>query len=268
MDAMTSLLAQHGLLLLFANVLLTQAGAPVPSTPMLVVAGALVAQGQLGFGPALAVATVATLIGNVPWYLAGRRYGYAVLRTLCRLSIEPDSCVQRTEDVFGRWGAISIIVGKYIPGFATIAPPLAGAMKLGFPRFLAYTAISALLWAVVPLLAGVIFHAEVEWLLLRLEDMGLGALVLAAAIIAVYVSVKSIERYLLIRFLRMARIGVEELRELMSGATRPLVLDVRSPIARRLDPRRLPGAIAVDIESPQSALVQVPQDRDVVIYCS
>lgn len=100
---------------------------------MLVVAGALAARGQLGFAAALAVATVATLIGNVPWYLAGRRYGYAVLRTLCRLSIEPDSCVQRTEGVFGRWGAVSIIVGKYIPGFATIAPPLAGAMKLGFP---------------------------------------------------------------------------------------------------------------------------------------
>lgn len=268
MEAMTGLLAQHGLLIVFANVLLTQGGAPVPSTPMLVVAGALVAQGELGFGPALAVATFATLIGNVPWYLAGRRYGYAVLRTLCRLSIEPDSCVQRTEDVFGRWGAISIIVGKYIPGFATIAPPLAGAMKLGFPRFLAYTAISALLWAVVPLLAGVIFHAEVEWLLLRLEDMGLGALALAAAIVAVYVAVKSIQRYLLIRFLRMTRIGVEELRELLAGESRPVVLDVRSPLARKLDPRRLPGAIPVDIVSPQTAVIAVPPDREVVVYCS
>ena len=268
MEAVTGLLAQHGLLLVFANVLLTQGGVPVPSTPMLIVAGALIAQGQLAFAPALGVATLATLIGNIPWYLAGRRYGYAVLRTMCRISIEPDSCVQRTEDVFGRWGAVSIIVGKYIPGFATIAPPLAGAMKLGFPRFLVYTAISAVLWAVVPLLAGVIFHAEVQWLLLRLEDIGLGALVLAAAIVAVYVAVKSIERYLLIRFLRMTRIGAEELREVMAGERRPLVLDVRSPIGRKLDPRRLPGAIAVDLESPQSALIEVPPDRDVVVYCS
>ena len=265
---MTGLLAQHGLLLLFANVLVTQAGAPVPSTPMLIVAGALVVRGELGFGPALAVATVATLIGNVPWYLAGRRYGYAVLRTLCRVSIEPDSCVQRTEDVFGRWGAVSIIVGKYIPGFATIAPPLAGAMKLGFARFLVYTGISAALWAVVPLLAGVVFHAEVEWLLLRLEDMGLGVLMLAAAIVAVYISVKSIERYLLIRILRMTRIGVEELRELLAGESRPVVLDVRSPIARKLDPRRLPGAIPVDLISAQTAVVEVPPDRDVIVYCS
>ena len=268
MEEMTGLLAQYGLLIVFANVLLTQGGAPVPSTPMLVVAGALVAQGQLGFGLTLAVATVATLIGNVPWYLAGRRYGYAVLRTLCRVSIEPDSCVQRTEDVFGRWGATSLIVGKYIPGFATVAPPLAGAIKLPFPRFLAYTAISAVLWAVVPLLAGAIFHAEVEWLLLRLEDMGLGALVLAAAIVAVYVAVKSIERYVLIRLLRMVRIGPEELREMLAAESPPVVLDARSAMAQRLDPRRLPGAISVDITAPHAALIEVPPDRDVVVYCS
>ena len=113
-----------------------------------------------------------------------------------------------------------------------------------------------------------IFHAEVEWLLSWLEDMGLGALVLAAAIFAVYVAVKWIERYLLIRFLRMTRIGVEELRELLAGESRPVVLDVRSPLARRLDPRRLPGAIAVDITAPHAALVDVPPDRDVVVYCS
>ena len=265
---MTGLLVQHGLLLLFANVLLTQGGAPVPSTPMLIVAGALVAQGQLGFVPALAVATVATLLGNIPWYAAGRRYGYSVLRTLCRISIEPDSCVQRTENVFGRWGAVSIIVGKYIPGFATIAPPLAGAMKLGFPRFLLYTAVSAVLWAGVPLLAGMVFHAEVEWLVSRLEDMGLGALILAAGIVVFYVAVKSIERYLLIRFLRMARIGVDELRELLAGDSKPIVLDARSAMARRLDPRRVPGAIAVDIPGPEAAVIDVPPDRDVVVYCS
>lgn len=266
MEEMTRLLAEHGLVLVFANVLLTQGGAPVPSTPTLILAGALVAQGQLEFGPVLALAVAATLLGNVPWYLAGRRYGYPVLRTLCRISIEPDSCVKRTEDIFARWGAVSLILGKYIPGFATVAPPLAGAMRVGFPRFMAYTAISALLWAVVPLLAGMIFHAEVQWLLARLDDMGLGALILAAAVIAAYVIVKSVERYLLIRFLRMSRIGAEELRGLMAGDAKPVVLDVRSPLARKLDPRRLPGAIALDIET--AALVEVPPGRDVVVYCS
>jgi membrane protein DedA with SNARE-associated domain len=266
MEDMTSLLAEHGLALVFANVLLTQGGAPVPSTPTLILAGALVAQGQLEFGPVLAAAAAATLLGNVPWYFAGRRYGHAVLRTVCRISIEPDSCVKRTEDIFGRWGAVSLILGKYIPGFATVAPPLAGAMRVGLARFLLYTAISALLWAIVPLLAGVIFHAEVEWLLSGLEEMGLGAVVLAGALLVFYIAVKSIERYLLIRFLRGARISVEEFRELLAGETKPVILDVRSPLARSIDPRRLPGAIALDIET--AALVEVPPGRDVVVYCS
>lgn len=268
MEEMTSLLAQYGLLIVFINVLLTQGGAPIPATPMLILAGALVAQGKLAFGPVLAVSVIATLLGNVPWYLAGRRYGYPILRTLCRISIEPDSCVKHTENIFERWGVLSLIVGKYIPGFATIAPPLAGAMKLGFPSFLLYTAISALLWAVAPVFAGMVFHAEVEWLLSRLEDMGAGAAVLLVAVVAVYIAVKSVERYLLIRFLRMVRIGVKELREMMTGETRPVVLDVRSALARKLDPRRIPGSIWMDIADPRSARIEIPPDRDVVVYCS
>ena len=268
MHEMTGLLAQYGLLLVFANVLLTQAGAPVPSTPMLVVVGAWIAQGQLELAQILAAATIATLLGNVPWYFAGRRYGYRILRTVCRISMEPDSCVQRTEDVFGRWGTISLIVGKNIPGFATIAPPLAGAMRVRFPPFVLYTAISALLWATLPLLVGMIFHSQVEWLLVQLESLGVGALILVAVVIAAYVGVKSIERFLLIRLLRSTRIDVTELRALMQGDVKPVVLDVRSRIAQQLDPRRLPGAIAVDMSAPQAPLVDVPPDRDVVVYCS
>ncbi len=267
MYEITGLLAQHGIVLVFTNVLLTQAGAPVPSTPILIVAGALIAQGQLAWAHVLGAATIATLLGNVPWYFAGRRYGHRILRTLCRISIEPDSCVKRTEDVFGRWGTISLIVGKNIPGFATIAPPLAGAMRVDFPRFLLYTTISALLWAILPLLLGWVFHTQVEWLLLQLEALGLGALMFAAAVIAIYVILKSIERFYLIRFLRATRIHPAELRELMGGELKPVVLDVRSRIGQKLDPRRLPGAIAVDMSAPHVPLA-VPPDRDIVVYCS
>lgn len=114
--------------------------------------------------------------------------------------MEPDSCVQRTEEVFGHWGTISLIAGKNIPGFATIAPPLAGAMRVRFPPFLLYTVISALLWAILPLPVGMIFHTQVEWLLSHLESLGVGALILAAVVIAAYVIVKSIERFLLFVF--------------------------------------------------------------------
>jgi membrane protein DedA with SNARE-associated domain len=268
MEQMTALLAQHGLALVFANVLLAQSGVPLPAVPILVVAGALVSQGQIALAPLLLASLVASLIGDTIWYYAGRRHGYRVLRTLCRVAVEPDSCVKQTENVFERWGAPSLMLAKYVPGFSTVAPPLAGAMRLAPPAFLAYSAVAALLWAGLPIGLGAVFHAEVERALEWLESMGTGAAAVIGAAVLLYIGVKLVQRYLLIRFLRMVRIGAKELRELMAREPKPVVLDARSAVARRLDPRRLPGAVAVDIESPQSALVAVPPDRDVIVYCS
>jgi membrane protein DedA with SNARE-associated domain len=265
---MTGLLAQHGLSLVFVNVLITQSGVPLPSMPMLIVAGAFVAQGQMSLAALLVTTVAASLIGDTAWYLAGRRYGYRILRTLCRVAIEPDSCVKQTESIFERWGAPSLMIAKYVPGFSTVAPPLAGTMQVGFPSFLAYSAVAALLWAGLPIALGVVFSDEVELALEWLESMGTGALAAIAAIVLLYVLAKAFERFLLIRFLRMVRIGVPELRGLLGQESKPLVLDVRSRTARKLDPRRIPGAVAVDIDTPELAIVAVSPERDVVIYCS
>ena len=145
MQDLNQLLAQHGLILVFANVLLTQAGIPLPAVPVLVVAGALAAQGEFSYTALLLTAVAAALLGDIPWFFAGRRYGHRVLRTLCRIAIEPDSCVKQTESIFERWGAPALLVAKYTPGFATVAPPLAGAMRLGFLSFLLFSTAGALL---------------------------------------------------------------------------------------------------------------------------
>jgi membrane protein DedA with SNARE-associated domain len=268
MEEMTGLLAQHGLSLVFLNVLLTQSGVPLPAVPILVVAGAFVAQGQIALAPLLSASVVASLIGDTMWYYAGRRYGYRILRTLCRVTIEPDSCVRQTETTFERWGAPSLMLAKYVPGFSTAAPPLAGTMRLGLPAFLAYSSVAALLWAGLPIALGAFFHTEVESALEWLESMGTGAAVVIAVVTLIYVGVKLLQRYLLIRFLRMVRISVHEVRDLLRGGEKPLILDVRSASARRLDPRRLPGAVAVDIEVPQLALVAAPPGRDIIVYCN
>jgi membrane protein DedA with SNARE-associated domain len=268
MEEMTGLLAQHGLLLVFANVLLTQSGVPVPSVPLLVIAGAFVADGRIAPVPLVAVTLFASLLGDIPWYFAGRRYGYRILRALCRISIEPDSCVKQTENIFERFGPPSLMVAKYVPGFSTVAPPLAGAMRVGFPKFFVYSAVAALLWAGLPIVLGVIFHAEVERALAWLETLGTGAAAVVTAAALLYVTVKFVQRYMLIRFLRMVRISVGELRDMMRKDVRPVVLDVRSLSARKLAPLRIPGAIAVDIAVPQAALVEVPPDREVIVYCT
>ena len=268
MHELTELLARHGLLLVFANVLLTQAGIPLPAVPILVVAGALAAQGDITYTAVLLTAVGAALLGDIPWYFAGRRYGHRVLRTLCRIAIEPDSCVKQTESIFERWGAPSLLVAKYIPGFATVAPPLAGAMQLGFRPFLLFSAAGALLWAAAPVLLGAMFHAEVEWALERLADLGSGTLLIIGGVIALYAAIKAMERYLFLRMLRTARVNVGELRELMQSAAPPVIVDVRSATVRRLDPRHIPGAVPVNLDDVAAALPGIPPDRDVVVYCS
>jgi membrane protein DedA with SNARE-associated domain len=268
MDQITGLLAQYGLALVFANVLLTQLGAPVPAIPTLIVAGALAQGGQLSAAAALVVAVVASLAGDLPWFAAGRAYGHRVIGALCRIAIQPDSCVKQTEDRFGRWGAPSLQFAKFVPGFATVAPPVAGALRLGVTPFLAYSAVGAALWAGVAIAAGMIFHAQVDWLLDWIDRMGSGAAVVLGVALGFYIAMKWVERALFIRFLRGVRISVDELHEAMQRGNPPVILDARSALARKLDPRRIPGAIAVNVNAPERALASVSAEREIVVYCT
>jgi membrane protein DedA with SNARE-associated domain len=268
MEALRQLLAEHGLSLVFANVLLSQLGLPLPAMPMLIVAGALVAEGSLHVVPLALTVVVASLMGDLPWYLAGRRYGYRVLRTVCRISVEPDSCVKQTENIFTRWGPASLVFAKYVPGFSTVAPPLAGTMRLGLAQFIFYSAVAAALWALVPVLGGFFFHREVGWLLARLESMGTGAVIVLAVGVLAYVAAKAIERYLLIRFLRMVRISVGDLRNMLDSGPRPVILDARSSLAREAEPRRIPGALIIQLDAVDGLADTMPSERDIIVYCS
>jgi membrane protein DedA with SNARE-associated domain len=268
LEELRALLAQHGLTIVFLNVLVSQLGLPLPALPMLVVSGAFLAEGTVHFAPLAAAIVLASLLGDVPWYFAGRRYGYRILRTLCRVSLEPDSCVKQTENIFARWGPPSLLLAKYIPGFSTVAPPLAGTMRVGFWRFVGYSAVAAMLWAALPLAGGFFFRREVDLFLARVETMGAGALAVVAALVVAYVAAKAVERYMLLRFLRMIRITPAELRALIDRGGRPLIVDARSPIAREADPRRIPGAVVADLGSLESVLEAVPPDREVIVYCS
>jgi len=265
---MTSLLAQYGLALVFANVLLTQLGLPVPAIPTLIVAGTLAQRGELSVATVLMVAVAASLLGDLPWFIAGRIYGSRAINLLCRVAIEPETCVKQTENIFERWGPRSLLFAKFVPGFAIVAPPIAGALRLATGPFFAYSAIGALLWAGVAVALGMIFHAQVDWVISWLARMGSWAAAAVGAAIALYIVARLVERWLLIRWLRMARISAGDLHDLIQGADRPVILDARSAIARKIDPRRVPGARAVDLDDLKRHLGGIPPEREVVIYCS
>lgn len=268
MQEITSLLAQYGLAFVFLNLFLEQAGVPVPAVPTLMVAGALAVGGGPAVPAVVAVAVLGSLLGDLIWYVAGRIYGFRVLQLLCRISISPDSCVRQTETRFVRWGAPSLVLAKFVPGFSTVAPPVAGALKLPLGPFLAYSTIGAALYAALAAAAGMFFYREIDWLIGRLEAMGVYALFVLALALGVFIAFKWWERRRFFKVLRMARIPVPELRALMEQGRNPVVVDVRSASARSLDPRRIPGALAVDIEKIDEHLSGLPLEGDIILYCA
>jgi membrane protein DedA with SNARE-associated domain len=266
--ALIEQLARHGLPLVFANVLLEQLGLPVPAIPTLIAAGALSAGGRLSTAALLALAVLASLMADSLWYLLGRRHGYRILKTVCGISLSPDSCVRQTESVFERHGAGSLLYAKFIPGFSTVAPPLAGALRVGFVRFALFDAGGALLWAGSGVAAGIVFHRAIDRVAEFLEGLGLWAVAITGALFVAFVAWKWWQRRRFYRFLRMARITPAQLRALIDAGKAPVIVDVRNRAAVQRDPRRIPGAIQLMIEEIDKSIDQLPPDREIVLYCT
>ena len=260
------LIERHGLALVFANVLLEQVGLPIPAVPTLIVCGALAAEGRISAAAVLGLAFLACLIGDSLWFIAGRFYGRRVLRFLCGISLSPDSCVRQTQTQFERWGGIALVAAKFIPGLSTVAPPLAGAMRYGWPRFTLLNSLGILAWAGLAIGAGMLFQAQVSALLAWLEDLGRAAVVLVVAVLCAYVAFKWWERQRLYKTLRVARITVGELRKLMDKTPKPVIVDLRAPLPGD-EHRSIPGAIAMDLTDVRAGHGGLPLDNDIVFFC-
>jgi membrane protein DedA with SNARE-associated domain len=268
MHALVDEVARYGLPLVFLNVAAEQLGLPVPALPTLVVAGALVAEGRIGWLPLLSVAMVASLLADAVWYAIGRRHGYRVLATLCRLSLSPDTCVRNTESTFERMGMPSLLFAKFVPGFSTVAPPLAGATGAPLASFLIYDSLGTLMWSGLGIGAGAVFHDAIEDALAVLGRLGGGALAVLAALLLAFIAAKWWRRRQLTRLLALSRITPHELRSLIDAEGDALVLDVRSRSVRRRDPRRIPGSVVIELDELERVVATLPHDREVVLYCT
>jgi membrane protein DedA with SNARE-associated domain/rhodanese-related sulfurtransferase len=266
--AIIELIAEYGLLLVFLNVLVEQAGAPLPAVPTLVVAGALSSTGKLPLGAVILVALIACLLADLAWYWAGRYFGATVMRTLCRISLSPDSCVKQSELRFQRWRGQILLIAKFVPGLSTIAPPLVGAMRLRPQIFVLMDGIGSLLWIGVMVGLGYAFAHQIDHLLLILASAGTVAVETIVAALLAYVAVKWWQRRKLLLSLRLARITVEELYKQIKDGGTPVVVDVRSPAARVVDNRIIPGALMADLRGVDQDLQQVSIEQEIVIYCS
>jgi membrane protein DedA with SNARE-associated domain len=268
MHRIVTYLLRYGLAVVFGNVFLEQVGAPIPALPTLIVAGALVYRGRMEPVPVLAAALLGSLLADTIWFLIGRWQGHKVLRTVCRLSLSPDSCVRGTEDLFERAGMPSLLYAKFIPGYNTIAPPLAGAMGKTVISFLFWDALGSLLWLGSGLTLGYVFHHAVGQVLSHLEDLGFWAGVIVGGALALVVLWKWWQRRRVQKILRLARIPVAELKRLMDAGEAPTIVDVRNRSSHLHDPRRIPGAMKMTVDEIDTRLGELPRDREIVLYCT
>jgi membrane protein DedA with SNARE-associated domain len=268
MTALIHLLVRYGVSLVFLNVFLEQIGVPIPAVPTLIVAGALARNGQMSSTHVVVVSVIASLIADWLWFMLGRRHGYRILHTLCRISLSPDSCVRDTEARFERWGLKSLLFAKFVPGFSTVAPPLAGAARRSTLAFLVYDGIGALLWAGGSVAVGRLFHRQIARVLEHLENLGGWAVFVVVCALALFVLVKWAQRAHFLRRLRIARISIDELKAMIERNEQPVVLDVRTPSSQKRDPRRIPTAIVAHAEDIDRTVEAMSPDREVVLYCT
>lgn len=266
MSFLLNLIEQYGLLFVFGNVLLEQLGAPIPAYPTLVITGALLDRGDYSAPMLLLVAVVAALIADFAWYMAGRRYGGRVMARLCKISLSPDSCVRQTEAMYIRYGPASLLVAKFIPGFASVASALAGAIGTRPAKFIIFDALGAALWAGSAIFLGSLFSSAVADLLDILTSLGKWGILLVALVFAVYLAKKWWQRHSFLKDLRMARITVDELDQMLKTGKPPIIIDVRSGLAQQGG--RIPGAMVLSDDDISALVVNTDLDSEVIVYCA
>ena len=267
MSHLIELLQQYGLGLVFLNVLALQAGLPLPAYPTLIVAGALAAAGGTPVYQLVGVGVAGALIADSGWYIAGRKFGMRILGTLCRVSLSQDTCVRQTESIFQRFGPSSMLFAKFVPGFASVATAMAGAIRLSYLKFVAFDAVGASLWVGAGVGLGYLFRDAVGELMAKLSSLGKYGVMLVVAGFALYILVKWYQRYVFTKQLRMDRVTVDELRNLIDEKKVQALVDVRSALTQAAT-GRIPGARAIDMKKIDEGFKDVPVEGEVIVYCA
>jgi len=268
MPALLDTLVRHGYVFLTLWVFLEQIGLPLPSFPVLLAAGALAGTGRMNFGLALCLGAVATLTADLTWYELGRRKGIKVIRLLCRISLEPDSCVRRTEGVFEKQGARSLVLAKFLPGLGAVATPLAGIFQMRLRKFLLYDVLGTLLWLALYMGLGYWFSDQIERIAERAKALGSWLVVIVVASLALYVVYKFAARQKFLRELRIARISVDELKKKIDAGEEVTIVDLRHSLDFEAEPETIPGALHLDSKELGEKEGLLPSGREVVLYCT
>ena len=258
----------HAYLLLAAWVFAEQIGVPLPAAPLLLTAGTLTATHQLHLVPVLGAILFGSLVSDVTWYGLGQRYGHKVVRLLCRLTPQRDTCVRRTEGYFTKHGAGTLLVSKFLPGLNTMAGAIAGQTGMRFGKFLLFDAGGVLLWALAFVVGGRFAGDLLNHHPHALRWVAHFAVLLFVLLLLGFVVVRVWRTRRTMASIRMDRLTPEVLYGLMQENKPLFVVDLRHPLDYLPDPRTLPGAVVLTPDRLVEVGQEIPRDRDVVLLCT
>ena len=264
----THLFLAHAYTVLFVWGFAEQVGLPIPSAPLLMAAGTLTATHKLHLLPVLASILAGSLVSDTIWYFLGKRYGHAVVRLLCRFTPERNTCVQRTEGYFGKHGASTLLISKFLPAFNTMAGAIAGQTGMRFRQFLLFDAGGVLLGALAFVVGGRFFGDLLKQHPHALAWFAHFAVVVFVLLLLGFVVTRIVRRRRSLAEIRMDRVSPEVLRTMLEQGEQPFIVDLRHPLDYLPDPRTLPGAVVMTPDRLVERNQSIPRDRDVVLFCT
>jgi membrane protein DedA with SNARE-associated domain len=268
MDETLRFILHHGYLVLAAWVFVEQVGLPLPSLLGLLAGGALAGSGNLNLALVVLFPATGAILADVLWYQIGKYRGAKVLNLLCRISLEPDSCIRNTENRFARSGPNALMVAKFVPGLSTAAPPLAGMFGMRFGRFLLYDGAGAVIYNGLFVALGFVFSFQLEKVARIALGLGVGLLLLMAAALFSYIAWKYIQRQRFLRTLRVNRITPEELKQKFDAGEDLAIIDLRHSMDFESDPTTIPGAVFLPSEEFERRYKEIPADREWILFCT
>jgi len=268
MDEALQFLIRHGYSFVFTWILLERLAIPIPVSPLLLAAGALAEIGQLNFPLVLLAALTASLLGDLFWYRMGRLRGNKILSFLCRISLDPESCVRRAKGVFTRMGARSILIARFIPGLSTFGPPLAGVFHMRLPYFLLLDGLGTFFWATLLVGLGYHFGDEIERLAFRQTGVNPWFVSIVPMATILYILWKFVQRKRFLRHLTIVRVTPDEVKEKLDAGGDLLIVDLRDSFEFKANPQTIPGALHLSIEELEAEHHRIPRDREIVLFCN
>ena len=264
------LMARHGYALTFGLLLAEAIGLPFPAAIALVAAGAAVAAHAL-WGPyVLVVAVTALLLGDTVQFWLGRYMGWALLGFLCRLSINPETCILRSAESFYKRGKVTLVIAKFIPGVNTMAAPLAGSMKMRFWQFLQLDFAGAVTYSVTYLTVGFLSRDFLKAILRGFHAAGRAMEAVIIAAIAVYAIYRIVQYRKHKMYQVVPRVQVQELAARLASqdADRVQIVDVRSHGYYDSGAARIKNSIRIEPNNLEEELKNLSKDKDIYLYCT